>query len=196
MASEVDICNLALSHFGQAADINSIDPPDGSVEAGHASTFYPIARDEILEQGDFSFARKRTTLAELTNDRADWTYKYALPADCLKPRVVLLAGYDHSLTDGQPFEIEGDSLYTDAEDAVLVYTYRLTDPTKFSPLFTTAVSWRLASYMVGPITKDPTGRSQATLYQRSEVEMAKAGVSTANIDRTRATYVPTAKRVR
>ena len=33
MVSKTDICNLALSHFGQAADISSIDPPDGSAEA-------------------------------------------------------------------------------------------------------------------------------------------------------------------
>ena len=33
MATETDISNLALSHFGQDASIDSIDPPDGSVEA-------------------------------------------------------------------------------------------------------------------------------------------------------------------
>ena len=33
MASEVDICNLALSHFGQDTKIDAIDPPDGSAEA-------------------------------------------------------------------------------------------------------------------------------------------------------------------
>lgn len=196
MASEVDICNLALAHFGQDASIDTIDPPDGSVEAGYAATFYPIARDEILESGDFSFARTRATLAELTNARPDWLFRYALPADCLKPRAVLMPQYDATLDEAQPFELEGDSLYTDVEDAVLVYTFKLTDPTKFTPLATSAVSWRLASYLVGPITKDPTGRTQAAMYQRSETELMKAGVSLANVDRVRAGYVPTAKRVR
>lgn len=196
MSSEVDICNLALSHFGQDASIDAIDPPDGSAEADHAATFYPIARDELLEEGDFSFARKRAALTQLVNDRPDWVYKYALPSDVLKARRVLDASYDDDLTDAQPFELEGATLYTDVQSAVLVYTFKLVDPTKFSPLMRTALSWRLASYLVGPITKDPTGRTQGALYQRSQVELAKAMTSDANIDRRRATYTPTAQRVR
>ena len=31
MASEIDICNLALSHLGDTATIASLDPPEGSV---------------------------------------------------------------------------------------------------------------------------------------------------------------------
>ena len=71
MATETDISNLALSHFGQDASIDSIDPPDGSVEAEHAQRFLPIARDEILEAFPWSFAKRRATLAELVFVAAD-----------------------------------------------------------------------------------------------------------------------------
>ena len=140
MSSETDICNLALAHFGQDASIDSIDPPDGSAEAEHCARFYPIARDEVLESHTWGFAQYRATLAALTNDREDWGYRYALPAECIKPRIVLTDGYSSSANEGEPFEREGDSIYTDAQDAVLVYTKRITDTTKFTPMFTSAMS--------------------------------------------------------
>jgi hypothetical protein len=49
MSSVIDICNLALSHIGQAADVSSIDPPENSIEAEYCARFYPMARDTLLE---------------------------------------------------------------------------------------------------------------------------------------------------
>ena len=71
MASEVDICNMALAHFGQDASIDAIDPPDGSAEAEHASRFYPMARDALLERHAWPFAVRFATLSAQTNDRSD-----------------------------------------------------------------------------------------------------------------------------
>lgn len=197
MASEVDIVNLALTHFGQRANVSSIDPPEASAEAIHGARFYPIARDELLEEGTWTFATRRLQLTEMTNDREDWAYKYALPNLCIKPRIMLPDGYGDDLVEGVPFQLEGSALYTDAEDAHLVYTFRQTDPTKFTPLFVTALSWRLASYLSGPITKDPTGRIQKALYDRSLVELGKAESSNANASpNRRQDYRPLAQRVR
>jgi hypothetical protein len=196
MASKTDICNLALSHFGQAADISSIDPPDGSAEAEHCARFYPIALAEMLEAHPWTFAAKRDTLAELTNDRDDFAYKYQLPADCVKPRRLLPDGYSSDEDDGAEYQREGSYIYTDEADATLVYTYRLNDTTKFSGLFVTALSLRLASYIAGPIIKDPSGAVQDRLYQRSERKLAEAKVSDANSERSRATHTSTAARAR
>lgn len=49
MASEVDICNLALARLGDNATVASIDPPEGSAQAEHCARFYAIARDSLLE---------------------------------------------------------------------------------------------------------------------------------------------------
>ena len=43
MATEVDICNLALAHLGDDATIATIKPPEGSAQAEKAARFYPIA---------------------------------------------------------------------------------------------------------------------------------------------------------
>ena len=48
MATEVDICNLALAHLGDDATIASLNPPEGSAQAEKAARFYPIARNSLL----------------------------------------------------------------------------------------------------------------------------------------------------
>lgn len=196
MASEVDVCNLALSHIGQAADISAISPPDGSADADHCARFYPIARNELLEEFDWTFARKRATLAELTNDREDFAFRYARPSDCLKERRLLPDGYTDDQNDVGIWQREGDSIYTDDELSVLVYTRLLNDPTKFSPLFVIALSWRVASYIAGPILKDPTGQTAIRLRNVSDAMAGHAKVSDANLDRKRATHTSTAERAR
>lgn len=196
MASSVDIANLALSHFGQAANLSSIAAPYSSAEAEHAGRFYPVALAELLEAHPWTWATKRAALAELVNDRDDWAYRYALPADCLKPRRVLPDGYADTENDGSPYEWEGASLYCDEALATLVYTFSVTDTTKFSPMFVKALSFRLASYMSGPVLKDPSGRAQAALYARSEKELGLAAASNANATRKRASHTNTAKAAR
>lgn len=196
MASVVDIVNLALSHFGQGADVSAIEPPDGSQEAAHAARFYPIALNELLEEFDWTFARKRATVAELVNDRDDFAYRYARPADCLKERRLLPDGYTDDQNDVAIWQREGDNLYTDESVATLVYTRLLTDTTKFSPLFVTTLSWRLASYLAGPIVKDPSGKTAASLRAVSDRIAGQAKASDANLDRKRATHTSTAAGVR
>ena len=63
MASEVEICNLALAHLGDEATVASIDPPEGSAQAEHCQRFYPVSRNSLLEMHDWAFATKRATLA-------------------------------------------------------------------------------------------------------------------------------------
>lgn len=196
MASDVSICNLALSHFGQEANISSINPPDGSVEAGLCEQFYALARNELLEEFDWTFARKRDTLAQVTNDREDFGYKYALPADYLIARRLLADGYADDINDAEVFEIEGQFAYSDAQPVTLVYTKLLTDTTRFSAAFTVALSYRVAAYISGPIVKDPTGALQRSLRMASDNMAERAKKEDANADRKRATHTSTAKRSR
>lgn len=196
MASEVDICNLALTTFGQTASIDSLDPPDGSAEAEYCVRFYPIARDAALEAHWWPFATKRATLAQMVNDRPDWAYRYAAPADMVKPQAVLASGYGNDEDEGAAFQWEAGSLYTDEADAVLRYTFRLRDTTKFTPLFVIGLSTMLAGYLVGPMAKDPTGATQLKLMQLAQRQLGDAAVSAANATRRRATFASTARRSR
>lgn len=170
MASKVTICNMAVSHVGADAVITSIDPPDGSQEAGHCARFYDQARTELLEPGSWTFSKKRATLATVTNDSDVWLYAYAKPSDALRllriPHEAAIFTFNEIddvaivQTDegiGAAFEVEGDVIYTDEPEAKIFYISDVTDTTKFSPSFITALSYRLAAYIAGPVVKGSEG---------------------------------------
>ena len=179
MASAVDIANIALSHLGDAATVTSIDPPEGSAQAEHCQRFYGPTLAAILEMHNWSFATKRTSLAQISNPSSTWAYCYAQPSDAVNVIAILApdaqsdfstslantAGYTGVGTaplqgtyTQQPFIMEStsdgtDIILTNQANAVLIYSYVVTDTTRFSPLFVEAFAWLLASKLAGPVIK-------------------------------------------
>jgi hypothetical protein len=189
VASSVDICNLALAHLGDDATVSSINPPEGSAQAEHCARFYPIARDTALEAHSWNFATKRATLALVTGAAPEgWEYAYALPADCLSSSSVMNVWMEGASdnTPGEQFVVEtttsnGTLIYTNAESAVVRYTARIIDTTKFSPMFVNAVSWLLSSYLAGPVVKGDAGMKIGEgMFKMYLNEVAKAAASDAN----------------
>jgi len=185
MASAVDICNLALAHLGDEATVTAISPPDGSVQASHCARFYPVARDAAIESHAWGFATRRTAPANVPSAvPSSWQYAYTLPAECIK--VLNVWGEEYSEDDkGYDFVVEsnasqGTMVYTNAESATVRYIVRVTDTTKFSPMFVTALSYLMASYLAGPIVKGQTGMQVAqAMYKMYLNEMGKAAASDA-----------------
>lgn len=170
MASEVEICNLALAHLGDTATIASIDPPEGSAQAEHCARFYPMARDSLLEMHSWGFATRRIQLALLSSGWPEWDYSYAMPGDAVNVLAVLPPSVtdDYVATSAipQPFSCEiNDSgasvIYTDQENASLRYTALVKDTTRFSPLFVSALSHFLASMLAGPVLKGDAGAAES-----------------------------------
>jgi hypothetical protein len=216
MASATDISNIALSHLGARAQVSSISPPDGSVEAGYCARFYPLARREVLEAMNFSFAKTRVTLAEVTNTSTVWGYAYALPSDCIKALRVLKLEYAQQIallwpigyryTDGEwtriedafsergsaTFELEDQVLRTNEPDAVLLYKRDVTDTTKFSPLTVSAIGQVLAGYLAGPIIKGLDGARVGAQWREQGMAAARAAAaSDANASNESSDHVPT-----
>ena len=148
MASEIDICNLALSRVGAPSRISALTDP--SKEARLCRMMLPFARGATLEVHDWSFARKRLALAVIDADFEGWDFAYQRPGDCVAPRYIFNPASD-LVADRIPFETAADStlarnvILTDAEDAVLIYTALVTDPNMYTPMFSDALAWRLAS---------------------------------------------------
>jgi hypothetical protein len=196
LASVVDICNLSLAHLGDEATVSAISPPDGSAQADHCARFYPIARDVLLELGVWGFAIKRATLAltVTTTPAGNWAYEYAMPSGVIRPLSIKQEEADDR-DPSEPFIIEVNAstgnqvILTNTENAVLRYTFLVTDTTKFSPLFINCLSWLLASYLAGPITKDKN--TKGMMYQMFQAELSKAGVINANAGKTSLNYTPT-----
>lgn len=199
MADEVSICNLALAHLGDEANLTSIRPPDGSAQAGHCAQFYPVARGVLLQMHPWSFATRRATLAPTTNLASDiWLYAYLLPAGCLRPLESSMPGsgsvlLDNAMPNGWNFTMEtneaGDAiLYTNAQTATLRYIALVTDSSKYSPLFTAALARLLAAYLAGPVLKSAGGRSEAiNQLKLFEAEWRAAAVADANSARRAST---------
>lgn len=178
MASAVDIANLALSHLGADAVVTSLSPTDGSVESGHCARFLPIARQASLATHDWSFARRRVVLAELTNDSTAWAYKYQVPAGCLRARKILAQGdlYDPE-RDGAVFDKFGDALYTNQPEATLVYTVDVTDTTKYPADFVSALGMLLASYLAGPLIKGAEGMRIGNAWMEQATNAMRQGAA-------------------
>ena len=186
MATEIDICNLALAHLGDDATIASIDPPEGSAQAEQAARFYPIARNTLLESHTWNFASKRSTMPTVINTVDQWEYAYAAPADMMTPVAIIsptaqndyatrmssgdtpggiTSNYSPTILAGQytpqQFVVEGNYIYTNQENAMLRYQALITDSTKFSPLFVVTLSWQLAAMLAGPVIKGDQGMAEA-----------------------------------
>lgn len=166
MASAVDICNLALANLGDAADVTSIDPPEGSAQAERCARFYPIAVSVLLESHEWGFATRRERLSRFAeNDRGCWLYRYALPARCLKVIDVacgdarrLAPALDKGLGN---YEIglgrDGTKcLYTNLTPVYARYVGEV-DAALFPSGFVMALSWKLASMLAGPLIKGSEG---------------------------------------
>lgn len=166
MASQADICNLALSNLGQASDITSINPPNGGKYAQVCVQLYPIALEQVLTDADWLFAARVSELSAVEADiPAAWQYAYAVPTGMVKP--VRLQTPD--MTDpniGIPFELAGDVLYANEPAVVLRYTHRNTSTAEYPHGFVLAVAAYLSHLLCGPVLKDPAA-SQAwmRMYQ-------------------------------
>lgn len=185
----LSICNQALDEVpeGTVASIN-----EDSVAARACGRLYAPTLAELLEAHDWGFARKRVSLPLLaTNDRESaWGYAYSLPADLSLPiRVLPLSpAYGAVLTVGQTlashaegtgaaYDYAGDTLYTNAEAAVLEYVSGQVDATA-TAAFSKALVLTLAAKLVMPITKDR--RQQEAIERKAEIAVQRAIANDAN----------------
>jgi hypothetical protein len=194
MATDVEICNMALSHVGISNQIAAVNPPDGSVEAGYCAVFYNQARRELIERKFWTFATRRVALAQITNVSKEWAFAYALPSDCVRPyRLEPAVRTAATESDAYPavysassvsamreiespsFEVEGSTLYANVESPILVYAYDPTDPKQYPPLFVSALSLLLGAYLAGVIVRGTTGAALANRLR----ELAASAVDVA-----------------
>ncbi len=191
MASEIEICNLALGHLGDTATVASIDPPEGSAQAEHCARFYPIARDMLLQAHGWNFATRRIQLAQMAEVPYGWAYAYARPEGALDVFDIQFQNTMDFAQPSYPFVCESDAdgnevIYTDVENAVARYIVRIADTTKFPPLFTLALSWQLAGMLAGPVLKGDVGAAEA----KRCAQMAQAYLSEAKVADARQRRVP------
>lgn len=98
MTTDVELCNLALSHFA-GGTIVALNENSKAAEA--CNTMFATALDHVLGDHDWKFASTKkvgvpivvpSTVPEILEADLDgWQYLYAYPGDCAKVREVLTA---------------------------------------------------------------------------------------------------------
>ena len=177
MATEVQICNIALSRIGQNQGIDSL--AEKSQAAALCDLHYEQCRDDVLSEFDWPFAESRIFLADLGSPPEAWGYRYAYPADCLKARYIALPGMENPPAQSRiPFKVvnAGNSraVLTNQEQAELVYTMRVTNTGLFSSPFVSALAWRIAAELAMGLTSKPDNYAAAMNSYRVELMRAQA----------------------
>jgi len=177
MVANVDIANMALGHLGTRATIS--DLTENSTEAREINRWFVQIRESLLRQLDWNFARVTQTLALSGTAPTRWAYSYAYPSDCLKFwRLDLGDGLFYPNEPRAKFEIGSDGtgryVWCNIDQAVGVYTQRVTDPTLFDPEFVTAFSTALAAMVCLPITNKADLAAALKGQAAALIERAKA----------------------
>lgn len=172
MSSKIDICNLALSRFGQGY----IEALDEDTEAARLLDLnYDPVLQSVLREFPWNFATKVAYLALTTYTEPGWQYVYQYPSNCVKIRRVYAAG------DARSNEKSEFKLFTtgtvkliacDIEDAYAEYTYLVVDPSLFDPSFVAAFSYALASEICLPLIANDQKATE--MYQKYQLILNKA----------------------
>ena len=141
MASEVELCNVALRRLGDARRITSLD--DGSSEAEACRTLYPVIRDRVLRGHTWNFSTRRVLLAEdAVEPISEFENAFVLPNDFIRIRQVQTTEDGNF---GDQYRLEGRRILTDYDEVWLVYQSIVTDVTLFPPDLYDALAYLLAS---------------------------------------------------
>ena len=162
MSIRVDVCNFALGALGES-EINSIE--DDSDKARTLKSFYYIARDAVLEEGEWTFATRRFLPAKSTTvPEWGWAFVFVIPTDIIRLAEVdrnmssLTSLRDTSLPPNPiPHTVEfvngvGEAILCNEDPIFCKGVRRIEDEGIYSPLFVEAFSLKLAYLAALPIT--------------------------------------------
>lgn len=174
MATQIEICNLALDMVG-AEPIVLIT--DDNVRAQALNRNYTLALREVLRARDWGFAVARVSLDATTAPAFGWDFAFTLPADFIT--ITQLNGILYEGEPGDWFALEGGLLLTNSEFADIVYISSTFAEATFDALFVPAFATLLASRIATPLRQDG-GTAMMNLLALYRDALARAAVKNAN----------------
>ncbi len=146
--TETAICNKSLGRIG-AKKIENVET-DGSVEAIQCRFHYELTRDALLRSYSWRFASDRAALTVSgTTPDFEWDFQYPLPDDFMFMKSIYENRF--SSINFRNYALEGDFLLTNETEMSIRYVKKVTDPTKFDPLFVKVFVLLLADEFIGPL---------------------------------------------
>ena len=151
MASEISICNQAISWLGGNLIISLAD---GTTEANLCAANYEHLRDAVMEEGKWTFATRRIQLVETAeNPTFGYENSYQIPPDVLS--IIFATQYQDNKNDTGELDWrrEEDQILCDADQIFVKCIIRITDPSKFSSMFNQALAARIAADIATALTE-------------------------------------------
>lgn len=152
MASEIEICNLALSMLGQRPATNILNPE--SYPEQLCAQWYKTSRDYVVNAHDWSFAMARAELSGtiLPEPVFGFGNQFPIPQDSLR---IIWAGIQTDEKQYSEFDwrVEGDNILASNSVLYIRYIKRITDASVFKPLVVEAIAAKMAMEMAVPLTE-------------------------------------------
>lgn len=150
----MDICNMALVSLGMRA-VARLD--ERTPEAIESARFYPVALEQTLRDYPWKFAQRRERPAAMDVPAGwarEYAFAYAYPNDALRLHYLI----EPCGTKSKKFQVAADAtrtiVATNIPDALMVYTAKVEDITRFDPLFVQALARKLQALLVVPLLKN------------------------------------------
>lgn len=156
----LQIVNLALAHMGNTAITQAQLTANAIPSAIAANTFWEPCRDEALGESRYSFATATLALSAIDTTDSVWDYIYTYPAQAVGSIWAVYNDETYAEKEEQEFEVKYytttsvRAIYSNLQNAIAEYTYKVTDPEIWSTKFVMAFSYRLASSMSMYLTGD------------------------------------------
>ena len=177
--TKTELANVALAILGE---MRITEISESSPQAERCRQMWDITRDAVLRRREWNFAVTRKTLTRLADAPIfEWTYAYQLPADYIR---AIKLNEAHAGTSQTTWDIEGDVLMTNEEEANLVYIYRNVTVSEWDPAFNKAFATSLAAAIAPSLTASMSMADN--LEAKAERSIVKAGGSNLAEDRPRA----------
>lgn len=146
--SETSICKQALGRIG-ASQIDDVET-DTSPQAIQCRLHYEQTRDSLLRSYSWRFASGRETLTQDTDTPDfEWDFQYPLPDDFMAMKSIFEGRF--TSINFRNYTLEGDLLLTNEDEMEIRYTKKVTDVSKFDPLFVKLLILLLADVLIGPL---------------------------------------------
>jgi len=172
MASQTDICNLALVKLGAKTIMNL---QDTTTSAQVLSALYTPCLEAELAAHPWTFAMTRALLpADVTPPAFGWGYAYRKPTGFLKLVEVGEHWCFYPNNRDPLFAIEGAHILTDQGSPLKMrYVQRITDAGLLPPLFVQAFACRLAFEACEKLTQNLSKRQEARDERKEAVRDAR-----------------------
>ena len=179
MQSLIHLYNTALAKLGGEQLPLNISPIEDNTLGAICQNAFPHVLDMALEAHEWGFAARRAVLARLSEQEpvnSLYPFRYALPADCVRPvRVVIPQGEAVCpawMGRSPAYVIEDSCLLCALEQAELLYVARVTDPRRWPAYFADVLVWNMAATLATARNNDK--QQEQKCAQMAEYALARA----------------------